>query len=134
MSIRYLIIPVCIVLAGCTTTGGSPAQVIEVNGAQNIVASSRDALNAYQLGNKVSWEKLVCNSPLSEWDSMRTLVGDISDIRILMISGPSDAGNSSLDFQHPRVAYQVTSSRYPLNELLLKFGIYDGRSCLNLSY
>lgn len=133
MFFQYFLIPVCLVVAGCVTTA-NVGHSIAVEGAQVVIARSKVALVAYQSGNKDSWGKVVCSSPLSEWSIMRSLVGDIRNIRVLAIAGPSDAGNSTIDFQHPMIAYQVTSSRYALTELLLKFAIYDQRDCLNLSY
>ena len=132
--IRYLFAWLCACLATSFAVAGAEEIPTAVAGTQVVSALAREAVGAYQAGDRQSWDRTVCRSPLSEWGVVRRLVGDISNIRLVLVAGPSDAGNLVLGIPQPTIVYQVTASKYPLQELLLKFGVYDDATCLGISY
>ncbi|WP_153490968.1 hypothetical protein [Burkholderia cepacia] len=107
--------------------------------AGTVASLSHQALTAYQNGDKRAWQNVVCDAkndeaPLDGWNNMRALVGDISNPRLIAISGGSSAGNAGIDLAGANARYQVTSSKYPLKELVLTFYVTDRDHCVGLLY
>ena len=132
LSKRLMLFVATIYLGGCSHTGN-------IKGTETLVALSENAMRAYQAGDEAAWARLVCgaesaNALLIGWNKMRYFVGDISNIRAVSLTAPSSAGNSDRRFAIPMATYQVTSSNYPLTELLLKFYIGERKDCVGLTY
>ncbi|GEM_PF-1567368 len=109
-----------------------------VKGTEAVVSLAQKAMLTYQSGDAAKWGELVCNaaspkSPLAGWENMRYLVGDISNIRLVSASAPISAGNEAIK-KSSSAEFQVTSSNYPLKELVLRFYILERHDCVHLSY
>lgn len=65
---------------------------------------------------------------------MRTLVGDISEIRLVKLAEATNAGNSFTSDLTTEVVYEVHSEKYPLKKLLLKFFAMENPACVGLTY
>lgn len=121
-------------VTGCVNNSG-----MLPTGAETVMSLGHQALTAYQSGDKLAWQNVVCDAkndhaPLDGWDNMRALVGDISNPRLIAISGGSSAGNAGMDLASAKLRYQVTSSKYPLKELVLTFYMTDRGDCVGLLY
>ncbi|MBK4999774.1 hypothetical protein IAE37_002050 [Pseudomonas sp. S31] len=65
---------------------------------------------------------------------MRTLVGDITDIKLVRLSEATNAGNSFAMDSTTEVVYEVQADKYPLRKLLLKFFPTKEPDCVGLLY
>ncbi|HCH7782481.1 TPA: hypothetical protein NNM78_001914 [Pseudomonas aeruginosa] len=126
-----------LILAGCVANHQAPEKT-GVPIANNTYALTQQALEAYQHGDKGRWTRLLCqksdDAPLTGWKSMRTLVGDISEIRLVKLAEATNAGNSFTSDLTTEVVYEVHSEKYPLKKLLLKFFAMENPACVGLTY
>lgn len=121
-------------VAGCGSTNAGLPQ-----GAEPVAHLSHTALLAYQTGNANEWRSMVCGAdddraPLAGFENMQRLVGGISNVRLVALSGGSHAGNAGIDLVTPSARYQVTSTKYPLKELVLSFYMTERTDCIGLLY
>lgn len=124
-------------LAGCSTQQSPPSST-HLTGAQHTLKLAEQAVSAYQRGDKARWQSLLClksvDDPLVGWNQVRSLVGDISNVKLVKIAEASTAGNGSDADSSTAVAYEVHSQKYPLNTLLLKFFPVENDQCVGLVY
>ena len=121
-------------VAGCGSTNSGVPQ-----GTESVTHLSHAALSAYQTGNTSEWRRVVCGAqddkaPLAGFADMQRLVGIIYNVRLIALSGGSHAGNAGMDLVTPSARYQVTSTKYPLKELVLSFYMTERTDCVGLSY
>lgn len=127
----------CVLLAGCAAQQ-SPSSSEHLTGAHHTLKLAEQAVSAYERGDKARWQSLLClksvDDPLVGWNQVRSLVGDISNVRLVKISEASTAGNRSDTDSFTSVAYEVQSQKYPLKTLLLKFFPVENDQCVGLVY
>ncbi|WP_157654922.1 hypothetical protein [Burkholderia ubonensis] len=131
---RVRVVSTCLtgLISGCSVA--SPTTPV---GAGQVAHISKTAISAYQAGDDSKWKRVVCGgdddrAPLAGLENMRALVGDISNVRLIALSAGSDAGNAGMDLETPIARYQVTSSKYPLKELVLTFYTTERAGCVGL--
>jgi hypothetical protein len=127
---------VAVLLSACSAQQGPN---YELNGAQGTKELAEQAVAAYQHGDKERWNKLLCHQnddvPLSGWTSMKAIVGDISEVKLVKIAEGTKAGNAhSLSDAFSTVVFEVQSQKYPLKTLLLKFFETEKKECVGLIY
>lgn len=124
-------------LAGCSNQQKPPSSA-HLTGAQHTLKLAEQAVWAYERGDKARWQSLLClksvDDPLVGWNQVRSLVGDISNVRLVKIAEASNAGNRSDADSFTSVAYEVQSQKYPLKTLLLKFFPVENDQCVGLVY
>ncbi|MCU1783205.1 hypothetical protein NTD80_10620 [Pseudomonas sp. 13B_2.1_Bac1] len=107
----------CMLATGCSTLKDSYS-LPNLAGAQGTLKLAQQAISAYERGDKQRWQSLLClesvDDPLTGWNQMRSLVGDISDVRLVKVSEASNAGNGSDADSFTNVVYEVKSQHYPL--------------------
>lgn len=126
-----------LLLAGCAAKQQFQDET-SVPVANNTYAVTQQVIEAYQQGDKARWGRLLCQKsddvPLTGWKSMRTLVGDITDIKLVRLSEATNAGNSFATDSTTEVVYEVQADKYPLRKLLLKFFPTKEPDCVGLHY
>lgn len=127
----------CMLATGCSTHKDTHS-LPNLAGAQGTLKLAQQAISAYERGDKERWQSLLClesvDDPLTGWNQMRSLVGDISDVRLVKVSEASNAGNGSDADSFTNVVYEVKSQHYPLKTLLLKFFPTEKDQCVGLVY
>ncbi|MEX0165321.1 hypothetical protein MRBLPD1_003836 [Pseudomonas brassicacearum] len=127
----------CMVVAGCSTQQNTNP-LRNVVGAQATLDLAEQAILAYERGDKAIWQSLLCvksdDRPLIGWNSMRDLVGDISNVKLVKVSEASSASNGFAADRIVGVDYEVHSQRYPSGTLLLKFYPLKNSQCVGLTY
>lgn len=97
------------------------------------------AINAYQVGDGDSWNKIVCgtsdNNGMSSWKNVNRSVGEISNVKLLKKGEKTNAGNSAgIAPDYVDASYEFLSSSYPLGIMLFNFSYHDETKCLYLLY
>jgi hypothetical protein len=100
---------------------------------------ARKAIDAYQVGDIESWNKIICNSSnnsrLRSWKNVNGSVGSISKVRLLKEDEKTNAGNSSgKKPDYSDASYEFLSSTYPLGLMLFNFSYHNDTKCLYLTY
>ncbi|UII69277.1 hypothetical protein LVW35_16455 [Pseudomonas sp. HN11] len=127
----------CLVMAGCSTPQHSEP-LSSPAGAQGTLKLAAQAISAYEQGDQARWQSLLClksaDYPLIGWNQVRSLVGDVSNVRLVKVSEASNAGNGADADSFTNVTYEVQSQHYPLKTLLLKFFPVENDQCVGLVY
>ena len=122
---------------GCSTQKNS-SSVPDLPGVQGTLTLAQQAISAYEQGDKEQWQSLLClksvDYPLTGWSRIRSLVGDISEVKLVKVSEASNAGNGSDADSFTQIVYEVQSQNYPLKTLLLKFFPVESDQCVGLVY
>ncbi|MFP3516493.1 hypothetical protein SB766_09865 [Pseudomonas sp. SIMBA_077] len=126
-----------LLVTGCSTQKNSNS-LPDLLGTQGTLTLAQQAISAYERGDKQRWQSLLClksvDYPLTGWSQIRSLVGDISEVKLVNVSEASNAGNGSDADGFTQVVYQVQSQNYPLKTLLLKFFPVESDQCVGLVY
>lgn len=134
----FVIVLLAALCVGCATQSERPSGKAQIpDGTQALLDNSYRLIEAFNKGDSKTWSELVCGAARKEdvWGlSAVKFFRKFSSPRLVSISSVSEAGNTTGQYQSPKVAIEVKADGYPVGNLLLSFSEYKDEKCIGLSF